>query len=98
MKNQRRQSYFCFNTNEVTDWDSNGVTLQECAALIALMRNARRGGMVYASQTTLANSVGCSRPTLTKGLHSLLKRGLVFKIEGKRAQYRLSESIGTKLA
>jgi DNA-binding MarR family transcriptional regulator len=97
MKNQRRRDFFCFDTIKSTNWNRDGVSMQECTALVALLLNVNAGGIVYASQTNLAESVGCSRPTLTKGLNSLIERGLVFKVEGKRAQYRISESIGTKL-
>jgi DNA-binding MarR family transcriptional regulator len=94
----KKREFFGFKTRGSTDWYSAGITAQEALAILALMLNTSDDGVSYASQTVLAETVICSRPTITKGLHSLLKRGLVFRIEGKRAQYRLSESTGTKLA
>lgn len=72
--------------------------MHEGITLIALMLNASRGGMVYASQIKLSETVSVSRPTINKGLQSLIERNLVSKVEGKRAQYRIHECVGTKLA
>jgi DNA-binding IclR family transcriptional regulator len=95
MNNQRRQCYFCFNTEKSSRWGNCNST--EALALIALMRKANTGGMVYASQAELSAGVGCSRQTLNKGLKSLMERGLVLP-GPKRGQYQLTTQIGTKLA
>lgn len=98
MKNERRRDFFQFDTVKSSNWHPNGLSLQECAALVALLRNASLGGIVYASQTELAKTIGCCRPTITKGLQALIERNVVSKVEGKRAQYRIHECVGTKLA
>jgi DNA-binding MarR family transcriptional regulator len=98
MNQQKRPDYFCFDTNKNARWQQSGVTAQEALALVSLMLKAKKGGVVYATQVELAKEVGCCRPTINKGLKSLISRGLVEKIKGKAGQYRITSSIGTKLA
>ena len=98
MKHQdRKVSYFGFNTRKSTKWYSqSGFSASESIALIALMLEANVGGMVYASQRQLADLAQCSRQTLNKGLQSLIERNLVYVVG--RAQYQISDKIGNKFA
>ena len=98
MKNERRRDFFCFDTERSSNWFNAGVTAPEALALLSLMTKVSINGIVYASQAELAERVKCNRATLNKGLQSLIDRNLVSKVEGKRAQYRIHECVGTKLA
>jgi DNA-binding IscR family transcriptional regulator len=98
MKQERKRDFFCYNTENSTNWTSDGVSSHEALALIALLSKVTLGGMVYASQAELAAVVKCNRATLNKGLQSLIEKELVCAIPGKRAQYQINRTIGTKLA
>lgn len=97
-KPKRSGDVFCFNTERSSNWLDSGLTASEALALVALMHKVTIGGMVYASQAELAERVKCTRPTMNKGLQSLIERNVVSQVPGKRAQYRIHECVGTKLA
>jgi Helix-turn-helix domain len=87
---------FRLKTEETTDWFVNGISAQESLALVSLLLKVKKGGIVYASQTQLANIVQCSRPTLSKGINGLVEKGLVSVVG--RAKYQISPQVGNKLA
>jgi hypothetical protein len=90
--------YFGLKTGIKTNWyASEGFTPNEALALLALvLAPVHVDGKVYASQVELAAIAKCARPTLNKGLKSLIERGLVSKVQG--GKYQINECVGTKLA
>ena len=98
MKNERRRDFFQFDTERSATWLNSGLTASEAFALVALVSKATIGGMVYASQAELAEKVKCTRPTMNKGLQARSERNVISQVPGKRAQYRIHECVGTKLA
>jgi DNA-binding MarR family transcriptional regulator len=94
---QKNYDYFMLNSIRKSNWakkvDLSGAT---GTTLLSLLLTAHVGGVIYDTQKELAEIVGCSEPTITKGLKALLEAGLVQRVEGKRGRYRITGLVGRK--
>jgi predicted HTH transcriptional regulator len=102
---QKNSDYFMLKSIRKSNWakktDASGKRAVDLSGatgttLLAMLLTAHVGGVIYDTQKELADIVGCSEPTITKGLKALLEAGLIQRIEGKRGRYRITSVVGRK--